>query len=59
MKNAGISRKKIVPIKRNIILSIVLCGLASTGLYEMMRNSLDKDGSLPGKKIKIARRRAE
>ncbi len=25
MKNAGISRKKIVPIKRNIILSMLLC----------------------------------
>ena len=26
----------------------ILSGLASMGLYEMLRNLLDRDGSLPG-----------
>ncbi len=33
-----------------VILGGMISGLASTGLYEMMRNLLDKDGSLPVKK---------
>ena len=31
-----------------VVLGGMISGLASTGLYEMMRNLLDKDGSLPG-----------
>ena len=31
-----------------VVLGSMISGLASTGLYEMMRNLLDKDGSLPG-----------
>lgn len=33
-----------------VVLGGMISGLASTGLYEMLRNLLDKDGSLPGKK---------
>lgn len=32
-------------INEQVILSGMISGLASTGLYEMMRNLLDKDGS--------------
>lgn len=32
-----------------VVLGGMISGLASTGLYEMMRNLLDKDGSLPEK----------
>ena len=31
-----------------VVLGGMISGLASTGLYEMMRHLLDKDGSLPG-----------
>ena len=31
-----------------VVLGGMISGLASTGLYEMMRKLLDKDGSLPG-----------
>ena len=34
-------------INAEVILGGMISGLASTGLYEMMRNLLDKDGSLP------------
>ena len=33
-----------------VVLGGMISGLASTGLYEMLRNLLDKDGSLSGKK---------
>ncbi len=33
-----------------VVLGGMISGLASTGLYEMLRNLLDRDGSLPGKK---------
>ena len=35
-------------INAAVVLGGMISGLASTGLYEMMRNLLDKDGSLPG-----------
>ena len=35
-------------INAAVVLGGMVSGLASTGLYEMMRNLLDKDGSLPG-----------
>ena len=31
-----------------VVLGGMISGLASTGLYEMMRNLLNRDGSLPG-----------
>ncbi len=31
-----------------VVLGGMISGLASTGLYEMLRNLLDWDGSLPG-----------
>lgn len=34
-------------INAEVVLGGMISGLASTGLYEMMRNLLDKDGSLP------------
>lgn len=34
-------------INAAVVLGGMISGLASTGLYEMMRNLLDKDGSLP------------
>ena len=37
-------------INAEVVLGGMISGLASTGLYEMMRNLLDKDGSLPDKK---------
>ena len=37
-------------INAMVVLGGMISGLASTGLYEMLRNLLDKDGSLPGKK---------
>ena len=37
-------------INAAVVLGGMVSGLASTGLYEMMRNLLDKDGSLPAKK---------
>ena len=37
-------------INAMVVLGGMVSGLASTGLYEMLRNLLDKDGSLPGKK---------
>ena len=33
-----------------VVLGGMISGLASTGLYEMLRNLLDRDGSLLGKK---------
>ena len=36
-------------INAMVVLGGMISGLASTGLYEMMRNLLDKDGSLPKK----------
>lgn len=33
-----------------VVLGGMISGLASTGLYEMLRNLLDRDGSLQGKK---------
>ena len=33
-----------------VVLGGMISGLASPGLYEMRRNLVDKDGSLPGKK---------
>ncbi len=36
-------------INAAVVLGGMISGLASTGLYEMMRNLLDKDGSLPDK----------
>ena len=36
-------------INATVVLGGMISGLASTGLYEMMRNLLDKDGSLPNK----------
>ncbi len=36
-------------LNATVVLGGMISGLASTGLYEMMRNLLDKDGSLPGK----------
>lgn len=35
-------------INATVILGGMISGLASTGLYEMMRNLLDKDGQLGG-----------
>ena len=37
-------------INAAVVLGGMISGLASTGLYEMMRNLLDKDGCLPKKK---------
>ncbi|MDE6829882.1 MAG: phage holin family protein, partial [Lachnospiraceae bacterium] len=37
-------------INAAVVLGGMVSGLASTGLYEMMRNLLDKDGSLLAKK---------
>ena len=37
-------------INAMVVLGGMISGLASTGLYEMLRNLLDRDGSLPGKK---------
>ncbi len=37
-------------IDATVVLGGMISGLASTGLYEMMRNLLDKDRSLPEKK---------
>ena len=37
-------------INAMVVLGGMISGLASTGLYEMLRNLLDKDGSLPIKK---------
>ena len=37
-------------INAMVVLGGMISGLASTGLYEMLRNLLDKDGSLSGKK---------
>ena len=34
----------IPSINAAVILGVMISGLASTGLYEMMRNLLDKDG---------------
>lgn len=34
-------------INAAVVLGGMISGLASTGLYEMMRNLLDKNGSLP------------
>ncbi len=31
-----------------VVLGGMISGLASTGLYEMLRNLLNRDGSLPG-----------
>lgn len=36
-------------INATVVLGGMISGLASTGLYEMVRNLLDKDGSLPKK----------
>jgi len=35
-------------INAQVVLGGMISGLASTGLYEMMRNLLDKDGQLGG-----------
>ncbi|MXP75172.1 holin [Lachnospiraceae bacterium WCA-9-b2] len=35
-------------INAAVVLGGMISGLASTGLYEMMRNLLNRDGSLPG-----------
>lgn len=35
-------------INATVVLEGMISGLASTGLYEMMRNLLNKNGSLPG-----------
>ena len=40
----------VTGINAAVVLGGMISGLASTGLYEMLRNLLDKDGSLPGKK---------
>lgn len=37
-------------INAAVVLGGMISGLASTGLYEMMRNLLNKDGSLPESK---------
>ena len=37
-------------INAAVVLGGMISGLASTGLYEMMRNLLDKDGSLLNKR---------
>ena len=37
-------------INAAVVLGGMISGLASTGLYEMLRNLLDKDGSLPVRK---------
>lgn len=37
-------------INAAVVLGGMISGLASTGLYEMLRNLLDKDGSLPDEK---------
>ena len=37
-------------INAMVVLGGMISGLASTGLYEMLRNLLNRDGSLPGKK---------
>mgnify|MGYP002510207197 FL=1 len=37
-------------INEMVVLGGMISGLASTGLYEMLRNLLDRDGSLLGKK---------
>ena len=37
-------------VNAEVVLSGMISGLASTGLYEMIRNLLDKDGSLQNKK---------
>lgn len=39
----------IPSINAAVILGGMISGLASTGLYEMMRNLLDKDGKKDGK----------
>ena len=35
-------------INAMVVLGGMISGLASTGLYEMLRNLLNRDGSLPG-----------
>ena len=50
-EKAGVSRGTVYRALNNrpginaeVILGGIISGLASTGLYEMMRNLLDKDG---------------